>query len=240
MPKRSKPTINFHEQRFMQISESHCGPAAIQMLLSNLNVEVTQEQVAEAGGATSLIAIHGMRVDELALAVRRLAPQVIFYYKDHATIEELVRIVNDYRHPVGVEWQGVFEDEDSARLDRAHQSWRPGAVEKDRTPPDQSGLAKNSESRDTDYGHYSLVTHANRRRKELIVADPYKDFYAQSRIFGFKEFEARWFDYNEAQDPLTGQPALVEDYHLMFVIAQRNVLFPLRIGMRMVGSGSTR
>jgi hypothetical protein len=237
MPRRSRPAVDFHHQRFMQISESHCGPAAIQMMLSNLGIEVTQEQVAEAGGATSLIAMHGMRVDQLALAVYRLAPEVVFYCKDHATLDELVRIVVDYRHPVGVEWQGVFEDEDAARLDRANIGWNPATGAEYEIPAaqenaDQQGFAKNSETQDnTDYGHYSLVIHANRRRKELIVADPYKDFYAQARIFGFKEFEARWYDFNEILDPLTGRPELVEDFHLLFVITRRNVLFPLRLGL---------
>ncbi len=216
----------------MQISESHCGPAAIQMMLSNLGIEVTQEQVAEAGGAASLIAMQGMRVEQLALAVQRLAPQVVFYYKDHATIDELVRIVNDYRHPAGVEWQGVFEDEDAARLDRANLAYIPPAPRPGENEPGQEGILPNSESQNTDYGHYSLVVRADRRRRELIIADPYKDFFSQARIFGFEEFEARWYDYNEVPDPLTGQPATVEDYHMLFVVTRRNVLFPLRMGMR--------
>ena len=55
--------------RSTQISEAHCGPAVIQMLLANLGIEVTQEDVAELGGETALIDLHGMRVDQLALAV---------------------------------------------------------------------------------------------------------------------------------------------------------------------------
>jgi hypothetical protein len=239
MPRKSRPAINFNQERFKQISESHCGPAAIQMLLSNLGIEVSQEQVAEAGGATSLIAMNGMRVDQLALAVYHLAPQVVFYVKDHATLDELVRIVKDYRHPVGVEWQGVFEDEDAARLDRANQNWKPRAKGSQARKsgiisPEKASMPADSESRDTDYGHYSLVTYAKRRRKELIIADPYKDFFSQARIFGFKEFEERWYDFNEVPDPFGGQPQVVEDYHLMFVVVRRNVVFPLRMGMHRI------
>lgn len=218
----------------MQISELHCGPAAVQMMLSNLGVEVSQEQVAEAGGVTSLIAMQGMRIDQLALAVRRLAPQVVFFYKDHASVAELVRMVVDYRHPVGVEWQGVFEDEDVQRLDRANKSWSPnsGYAARPSPAPGQEELSPKSESGDTDYGHYSLVVHASRRRREIIIADPYKDFFSQARIFGFEEFEARWFDFNEVQDPISGQARLVEDYHMLFVVTRRNVLFPRRMGLR--------
>jgi hypothetical protein len=202
MPRKLKPIIDFHQQRFMQISESHCGPAVIQMLLSNQGFDVTQEDVAEAGGASTLIELNGMRVDQLALAVHRLTPQVTFFYKDHCTINELVRIVSDYRHPAGVEWQGVFGDE-------------PG-----------------DETEDDDYGHYSLVIQAERRSRQLIIADPYKDYFSQARIFSFQEFDQRWFDYNEVTHPVTAEASLIKDDHLLFVIVQRNVFFPYRMGMK--------
>jgi hypothetical protein len=221
MPRRLKPTVDFHQQRFMQISESHCGPAVIQMLLSHLGIDVTQEEVAEAGGATNLIALNGMRVDQLARAVQRLAPQVIFYYKDHTSIDELARVVNDYRHPAGVEWQGVFEDEEEQQPDEVKSG-----------PADQAGLLADSESEDSDYGHYSLVIRADRRRRQLIISDPYKDYFSQARVFGFEEFDQRWYDYNEIPDPISGKPVLVEDDHLIFVVVRRNVLFPRRMGLR--------
>jgi hypothetical protein len=218
----------------MQISESHCGPATISMLLSNLGIEVTQEQVAEAGGASSLIELNGMRVDQLALAVRRLAPQVVFYYKDHAALAELVRVVQDHHCPAGVEWQGVFEDEEDEEEEPPAQgpgSGRlPGSAQE--PAPVSDILPPDSESEEEDYGHYSLVTRADRRRQALIIADPYKDYFSQARIFTFQEFESRWYDYNEVPDPVTGEPALVEDYHLFFVITRRTALFPRRLGMR--------
>src|SRR5512133_2564863 len=112
MPEESSPRepIDYHHSRFTQISESHCGPAVIQMLLSNLGIEVSQEAVAEAGGATELIELNGMRVDQLARAVRVLAPDARFWYKDHSSLDDLIRLVSEYRYPVGVEWQGLFED----------------------------------------------------------------------------------------------------------------------------------
>ena len=240
MPRKFRPPVDYHQSRFMQISESHCGPAAVQMMLSNLGIEVSQEQVAEAGGVTSLITMNGMRIDQMALAVRQLAPQAVFYYKDHATITELVRIVTDYRHPVGVEWQGVFEDEDAAQLDRANKFYHPNKMvsAQPSTGTGQEGLERNGETENTDYGHYSLVVHASRRRKEIIIADPYKDFFSQARIFGFQEFETRWYDYNEVIDPASGRAKLVEDYHLLFVIARWNILFPKRMGLRTFESAS--
>jgi hypothetical protein len=221
----------------MQISESHCGPAVIQMLLSNAGVDVTQEAVAAAGGASSLIAMNGMRVDQLARAVSRLAPGLVFYYKDHATMDELVRIVVDYRTPVGVEWQGLFEDEDEENGAAEEAAAEEAGPQVDGDPggqPPASGslLPEDSESEDEDYGHYSLVVRAYRRRRELMIADPYKDYFSQARVFSFDWFESRWYDYNERPDPVTGQPVLVEDYHMLFMVAPRSVLFPRRMGMR--------
>jgi hypothetical protein len=229
MPRKLRPAVDFHQQRFMQITESHCGPAVIQMLLSREGIDVTQEEVAEAGGAAQLIALNGMRVDQLARAVHRLAPGLLFYYKDHSTISELVRIVLDYRQPAGVEWQGVFEDEEDEDEDddeeEEEDGSEPGGVDQ--------VMLDDSESEDDDYGHYSVAVWADRRRRQLIIADPYKDYFSQARIFGFEAFDRRWYDFNEVPDPVTGQPVVVEDDHLLFVVVRRNVLFPRRMGMKL-------
>lgn len=204
MPEKSnKPRPNFHEKRFTQISESHCGPAVIQMLLANLDIEVTQEAIAEAGGATELIELQGMRVDQLARAVAQLAPEASFWYKDHAKLEDLVALVSEYRYPVGVEWQGVFEDD---------------IIETQETG--------------NDYGHYSAVIIADIPNRQLVIADPYKDFSAQDRIFSFEDFEPRWWDTNEVTDPATGEPKLIEDYHMMFILTPPGTEFPTLLGMK--------
>jgi hypothetical protein len=193
---------DFHHDRFTQISESHCGPAVVQMLLHNLGIEVTQEEVVEAGGASDLIDQMGMRVDQLNQAVRRLAPQTCFWYKDHSTIEELVQIVLKFDYLVGVEWQGVFED------------------------------TLEDETQDADYGHYSVVTMADSKSQKLVIVDPYKDFHSQDRIFTFEFFMTRWWDTNDVADPLTGTNRLVEDLQMMFMITPKEVNFPSLLGMK--------
>ena len=198
----SERKYDFHQERFTQIDESHCGPAVIQMLLHNLGIEVTQEEVAEAGGASDLIEQEGMRVEQLERAVRILAPQTCFWYKDHSKIAELVKIVSDYNFPVGVEWQGFFED------------------------------TLEDETEDGDYGHYSVVTMANLAIQKLIIADPYKDFRSEDRIFTFDFFLPRWWDTNECPDPHTGKDQLVEDHQMMFVITPADVTFPLLLDMK--------
>ncbi len=201
---KSKPRrpIDFHHPRFTQISEAHCGPAVIQMLLHNLGIKASQRAIAKAGGASDLIQQQGMRVDQLALAVRYLAPQTHFWYKDHATIEDLARVVTDYEYPVGIEWQGLFED------------------------------TLEDESPEGDYGHYSVVTVADSETRTLAIVDPYKDFRSQDRVLTFEFFMTRWWDTNNFPDPLTGEDYYVEDRQMMIIITPQEVIFPRFLGMR--------
>jgi hypothetical protein len=196
-----RPVIDFHHGRFTQISESHCGPAVIQMQLSNLGIEVTQEAVTEAGGAKDAIALHGMRVDQMARAVRVLAPRTCFWYKDHTSIDELVRVVQEFKTIAGVEWQGLFED----KLE--------------------------DETVDGDYGHYSAVTAADTFNRQLIIADPYKDFRSADRVFTFEFFMSRWWDVNDVADPATGLEQPVEDRQMMFIITPMRATFPRLLGL---------
>lgn len=97
-------------RRFEQISESHCGPAVVQMLLSNLGLEVDQDAIVKACGAEKTIDVHGTRLDQLRLAVRKLAPSARFWYKYEAHIDDIRLLLRVYGYPVGIEWQGIFEE----------------------------------------------------------------------------------------------------------------------------------
>lgn len=178
------------------------------MLLDNLGIEVTQEAVAEAGGASNLIEQNGMRIDQLGKAVLKLAPQTSFWFKEHSTIEELVRIVAFYHYLVGVEWQGLFED------------------------------TLEDETQDGDYGHYSIIKMIDSKNRKLVIVDPYKDFRSQDRIFSFEFFMTRWWDTNEIFDPLTGKDRLVEDRQMMFTITRQFVKFPEYLGMKRISEGA--
>lgn len=109
-------------RRIEQISENHCGPAVIQMLLENLGVNATQEEITEAAGATFTIETHGTRVDQLAKAVKQLAPIAKLWYKEKASPEDLEYVLNICKFPVGVEWQGLFDDMDDEDEDYGHYS----------------------------------------------------------------------------------------------------------------------
>lgn len=65
------------------------------------------------GGASHKVEEYGMLIKEMSTAVKRLFPQFEFWYKENSNLNDLTRIVRDYKYPVAVEWQGVFyEDSD--------------------------------------------------------------------------------------------------------------------------------
>lgn len=109
-------------RRIQQITENHCGPAVIQMLLENIGVNVSQEEITEAAGATHTIEAHGTRVDQLAKAVHELAPIAKLWHKEKASVEDLGYVLEECKFPVGVEWQGLFEDMDDDDDDYGHYS----------------------------------------------------------------------------------------------------------------------
>src|SRR5512141_3469424 len=81
-------------RRIEQISENHCGPAVIQMLLENIGVNATQEELTDAAGATRTIETHGTRVDQLAKAVHQLAPIAKLWYKEKAGPDDLEYVLD--------------------------------------------------------------------------------------------------------------------------------------------------
>jgi len=186
-------------RRIEQITENHCGPAVVQMLLENIEVSATQEEITEAAGATRTIETHGTRVDQLAKAVHQLAPDAKLWYREKANEDDLEYVLDVCKFPVAVEWQGLFDDEDED---------------------------------EEDYGHYSIISHIDKVKDELIVVDPYKDFVDQSRIIKMSLFLNRWWDYNEVKDPETGEKVFKKDEQLFFVVAPRHVSFPEELGMQ--------
>jgi len=199
------PSLPFDPKRFNrlrrieQITENHCGPAVIQMLLENIGVNASQDAITEAAGATHTIETHGTRVDQLAKAVQQLAPDARLWYKEYAHVEDLEYVLDECKFPVAVEWQGLFDDEDDE---------------------------------DEDYGHYSIISHIDQAKDELIIVDPYKDFVDQSRIIKMSVFLKRWWDFNEVKDPHTSEKTFKKDEQLFFVVAPRRMSFPIELGMQ--------
>lgn len=188
--------------RVCQISEYHCGPAVLQMLLAQRGVRAAQDRLTELAEIEATISVHGARVDQLARAVERLREGVCLWRKERGTVDDLVALVRDRRAPAGVEWQGLFED-DEADEDFA----------------------------EADYGHYSIVTAIDPRRNRLTLRDPYPDFCRADREFAIDWFVSRWWDVNLAPAPKTGVLRPVEDRRVLFVVTGERARFPASLGM---------
>lgn len=190
-------------QRFQQISESHCGPAVIQMLLNATGLFVTQEAIAAAAGVEQTIEERGTRVDQLALATSKVAPHLSFWYKYHSTIEDILYVLNR-GYGVGVEWQGLF----------------------------YKTLEEQQENDDGEAGHYSIISYLDEELEQLILVDPYKDFANQNRILPISTFLQRWWDTNDIIEPFTGQKRTIVDEQLLFFITPASEYFPMEEGFK--------
>lgn len=101
-------------KRVKQISASHCGPAVMVSLFSFLGVKTSQARIVRTLRAENKIKDAGLNIKDLARVVRIIGKgKLVFWKKVNATIGDVARLVNKYKVPVGIEWQGVFyEDEE--------------------------------------------------------------------------------------------------------------------------------
>lgn len=188
--------------RIRQISEYHCGPAVLQMLLAHRGVAADQERLTELADVAATIATQGARVDQLARAVAWLRAGVCLWYKDHASPADLATLVCRYRCPAGVEWQGFFEDRE-----------------------------EDEDFANSDYGHYSIVTRIDRRSGLITLRDPYPDFWRADRVFRLEWFIRRWWDVNPVPAPEIGAERLVEDRRMVFIVTGERARFPASLDM---------
>jgi hypothetical protein len=104
-------------KRVRQISSYHCGPAVVVELFSFLGKNVSQIAVVRSIKAKNKIKRLGLNIHDLAKATGLVGKkEVVFWKKRQSTMSDISRIVNKHHYPVGVEWQGVFyenEDEDN-------------------------------------------------------------------------------------------------------------------------------
>jgi ABC-type bacteriocin/lantibiotic exporter with double-glycine peptidase domain len=182
-----------------QVSESHCGPAVLQMLLAYYGVNVTQETVVAAGRVKSSIIRSGMRPLKLAQATQALTPHLLFWFKNGADIKDLDLLVNMYRVPVAVNWQCLFYD----------------SLEEEKRE-DPKG----------DHGHYSIVVGINPNKDKIVIADPYPDFAPKTRTFSLQWFKTRWWDAARDVHQKTKQVSLLRTRRFLFVLAPETATFP--------------
>lgn len=178
------------------------------MLLGFLGYEVSQAQIVAAAGIEDKIKVHGATINDLALAVSRLFPNELqFWFKFNSSLNDLSSIVNQHHYPVGVEWQGLFD-------------W----------PDDEDDEDDYYEDDDDDAGHYSIVTHIDTMKNEVVIADPEKHYSHDDRKFTILGFEHRWWDINKITDA-SGKLQEVDDNHAMFIVTEKYQFFPESIHM---------
>jgi len=101
-------------KRIKQATSSYCGPAVLVSLFSFLGVRASQSRIVRSLRAENKIKDMGLVIRDLARAVRIVGKgKLTFWKKEGATIGDLDKIINKHKFPVGIEWQGVFyEDEE--------------------------------------------------------------------------------------------------------------------------------
>lgn len=174
------------------------------MLLSYRGIFIDQEKIVELANVASKIKEKGMTLEELALAVKKLTDEFCFYFKRDSTLKELVYLINIRKIPVGVEWQGVFDDEDE------------------------------DENEDEDPGHYSVITVIDEKKKKIFIADPSIRYAGHDREFSILQFLRRWWDINEVTNPVTKKTKQIDDYHSLFVIVSKKTAFPKELGLKTI------
>jgi len=202
MPKSLNNSFFPALKRIVQDNDSYCGPAVLAMLFDYWKIQFAQNDFVEAADVKKKIKKHGMTVEEMALSVRKLTPEFRFWYKRNSNLDEMAKIVNEYQIPVGIEWQGLFSNEE---------------VDED--------------SIDDDPGHYSVVTKIDLKKGFIWIADPYKTYAGKDRRFTILGFERRWWDINEVVNPVTRRRKEVDDYHALFIIVPKEFLFPVELEM---------
>ncbi|OGG11707.1 hypothetical protein A2Z00_03620 [Candidatus Gottesmanbacteria bacterium RBG_13_45_10] len=93
------------------------------MLLGNLNIDVTQQTITSATGISkSDFNKNGIYINHMVRALQILTLDAMLWYKAHATIEDIRVLLDTYGYPVGVEWQGLFSDDEEIDDDTGHYS----------------------------------------------------------------------------------------------------------------------
>ena len=101
-------------KRAKQIDSNSCGPAALVTLYSFLGVKASQKGIIVSLRVKQKIKKYGLSIRDMARASKIIGKRAFsFWKKINAKVSDLDLAINKYKSPVGVEWQGVFyEDED--------------------------------------------------------------------------------------------------------------------------------
>lgn len=197
--------------RARQLTGAYCGPATLQILLSHFGEEIHQEEIVRAASTKEYVMENGMSVELLGKAIANLFPRMKMWVKRNASLDDLYRLVHEYRFPVGANWQGEFEDDDYGEDEMEYRGPHGGSA-----------------------GHYSVVTDVNPHENHVRIVDPYGRYAGIDRYFPIPEFLSRWWDESDDSDDGTGNIRYVYENRLMFVVLPVGLRFPEELGMEEV------
>lgn len=188
---------------YAQQTDSHCGPATLQMLLSQHGFFFSQDQIARAAGVYENIEELGTRPWQIAQAVTNLAPPLRLWWKQNTSRSDLEELIHLHQSAIAVNWQGLFYDE----------------------------LQEEPEDRLGEVGHYSVVVGINPLFDRILIQDPYPDFQSEPREFSLQWFESRWWDRVEDIDTQTDEVVVTSTHRFSFLVVKRGDDFPRHLGM---------
>ena len=168
----------------------YCGPTVLEILFSHFGRSVSQDHVVIAADMVESIIGRGCRIDELGVAITRLAPDFVLLAKYHSSVDDVARLTADHNLPVGVEWRGTFLEPDGTIWEEGHYSVLTGV--------------------DWETETITLVD----------PFYPGTNLASKGGVISIADFEARWWDENDVplpDDPTTTEN--IETWGLMFVLA---------------------
>lgn len=192
--------------QILQITNSHCGPAVVEMFLASFGVDVDQIRITQAAGAEATIQKDGVTVEQMAKAIQVLAPHLRLLYKYNATLDDIRHLLSQ-GYGAGVVWQGLFYES---------------------VAEEEAAEGKYFDER----GHYCIISQVDDTRGEVELINPYPEFAGRNQRLPIPVFMRRWWDFNEVENPMNRQKERVIDERLLFFVAPYEDFIHPRLGFR--------
>jgi len=206
--------------RSRQETGSYCGPAIVQMLVSQFDKQVDQKQIVEACGAAKTVMKLGIPLKSLVVGIKKLFPELVIWQKNNSSIEDIERLTSR-GYLVVFDWQGIFQGDEyhDDQYDGKIVSWWKKVMGE----PELKG----------DQGHYCIALEVNTEKGYLRFADPYGHYAGKDRFVALWELEERWWDDRLDRDE-QGKVVRVLEEKLIFLLTKAGDDFPASLGMERV------
>ncbi len=210
--------VNFIRSR--QETGSYCGPAVVQMLVSQFEISVDQKQIVEACGAAKTVMKVGIPLKSLVVGIKKIFPDLVVWQKNNSTVEDIEKLVGRGLL-VAFDWQGIFAG------DEYGDDVLPGLWER------FVGKLRRDPALTGDQGNYCIALEIDREKGYLRFADPYGHYAGKDRFVALWEFEERWWD-DRLDIGENGRLVRMLEEKLIFVLTKVDDEFPSSVGMEKI------